>query len=152
MSTLVVPTQSKTGKAMELISEGRSVQKAAKLLGISKPTFYRLLKDSEDFHRAYIEAKEIWADTMAHKAIKEAYKPLHEDKQLAAAGVQRQRLIISTLQWTAGKLKPRSWGDRVDVDVSGHVTVSPLAQLRQLGAETDQPVIDVEPVTEDDCF
>jgi hypothetical protein len=138
----------------EMIANGATINKTAKALGIQKMTFFARLNDTPEFQEAYARAKECLADKLAQDVLEAAYAPLPDDidKQLVNAHVQNKRLMIDTLKWVASKYKPKSYGDRVDVDVTGHVTVSPLAQLRQLGAETEQPVIDVDPVTDDDCF
>jgi len=55
------------------------------------------------------------------------------------ANVQRDRLRIHARQWLLGKLQPKVYGDRVDVDVSGEIqhtvditTLSAREKMRRL--------------------
>ena len=49
------------------------------------------------------------------------------DTMLAVArtedDVQRARLIVDTMKWAASKLKPRVYGDKLDVKHSGNLTI-----------------------------
>lgn len=141
-----------------LTAAGKTIDETSEALGISRITFFRRLRDNPDFATAYADGKSILADCQAQQALTMAMAeiPSDIDPKLANAHIQQRRLVVDTLKWTAGKLKPKSWGDRVEVDHGGTVTVSPLAQLRQIGANvSSQPVIDVETVDDDgeeDCF
>lgn len=37
--------------------------------------------------------------------------------------VQRARLIVDTMKWTASKLKPKVYGDRIDIKHAGSLTI-----------------------------
>ena len=140
-------TQPQISVMVAMVSTGKSWKQVCKTLGIS-----RLRMRDDEFAAAYTKAKIDCADYLVERTLREATKPLHEDPKFAAAGVQRQRLIVDTFMRVAGKLKPREWGDKVDVQMSGNVTLSPLAQLRQLGAKTGGTVIEAEVLEEEDCF
>jgi hypothetical protein len=145
-------TQPQISVMVAMVSTGKTWKQVCKELGISLQTFARLRMRDDEFAAAYTKAKIDCADYLVERTLREATKPLHEDPKFAAAGVQRQRLIVDTFMRVAGKLKPREWGDKVDVQVSGSVVLSPLAQLRQLGAKTEGTILEAELVEEDDCF
>ncbi len=50
----------------------------------------------------------------AHKDDDEGYK-------LNGEHVQRSRLRIDTRKWLAGKLKPKKYGDRINLDHAGEI-------------------------------
>ena len=78
-------------------------------------TVFKWLRDVEGFSEQYARAKEEQAET-------------YEDMMLETAktepDVARARLIVDTMKWTASKLKPKKYGDKVtqDVNHSGDVT------------------------------
>jgi hypothetical protein len=90
-----------------------------------------------------MQAKQIFAMDTADDIMRVASAPLHEDPKLANAEVTRRRLIVDSSKWIAQRLLPKVYGERVDVDISGDVTLSPLAQLRML--TPDGPIVDMEP-------
>ena len=71
----------------------------------------------EYFKQQYAKAKETQADS-------------YEDRMLVIAqtepDVQRARLIIDTMKWTASKLKPKKYGDKLDVTSDGKALPTPL--------------------------
>lgn len=73
-------------------------------------TVLRWCREKEGFRNQYVRAKEEQADS-------------YEDKMLHTArtesDVNRARLIVDTMKWTASKLKPKKYGDKVDVTSDG---------------------------------
>jgi hypothetical protein len=70
--------------------------------------------------------------------------PADLDPQLINAWVNRQRLRIDARKWTASKLRPKQWGDRVDVSVT-HTQISIVSALREAEARLIDNVTDIEP-------
>jgi len=67
-----------------------------------------------------------------------------------SAWVQHLRVKIDVLKWTASKLKPRTWGDRLDVSVT-HEQISIIQVLEEASKRVDsianpkpKEVIDVD--------
>jgi hypothetical protein len=50
--------------------------------------------------------------------------------------VQHLRVKIDVLKWTASKLKPRTWGDRLDVSVT-HEQISITQVLEEASKRVD---------------
>lgn len=140
-------------KMVELVATGHSWDEVAKELGIARSTFSNLIRHNENFEAAYRAAKVECADHYVDLVMAEALDRSRDVGKSANAAVQRSKLIIDTFMRLAGKLKPRQWGDKVEVNHTGNVTVSPLQQLREIGAKTDNnPVLEAEIVEEEDCF
>lgn len=73
-------------------------------------TIFRWLKEKEDFRQQYTRAKEEQAD---------AYEEMMLITARTEEDVARARLIVDTMKWTASKLKPKKYGDKVDVTSDG---------------------------------
>lgn len=69
------------------------------------------LREKDDFSTQYARAKEEQADTLA-----DDMEDIARDKDI---DVQRARLIIDTRKWSASKLKPKKYGDKIDMTSDG---------------------------------
>jgi hypothetical protein len=69
--------------------------------------------------------------------------PLDLDPALINAWVNRQRLRIDARKWSAAKLRPKQWGDKIDVSVT-HTQISIVQALEQAEARL-LDVTDIEP-------
>lgn len=79
-------------------------------------TVYRWLLDQADFRQQYAYAREAQADGEFDEA-------RAISKAATAENVQVARLQIDTIKWRAGKLAPKKYGDKLDIEHSGGVTV-----------------------------
>jgi hypothetical protein len=68
----------------------------------------------------YIEAVEDRADRLAEELIELADTPIPEglDGPGMSAWVQKLRVQVDVRKWAASKLKPKAYGDRLDVSVA----------------------------------
>lgn len=91
-------------------------------------TVYRWLEANDEFRQLYARAREDQADTLADQILAIA----DEDPALSiqerggesvsvvdGAAVQHQRLRIEARKWIAAKLKPKKYGDKVDLTHGG---------------------------------
>ena len=110
------------------------------------------LERDEKYRAAYEKAVQDRADRLADEIMELADETMPPELQGpgASAWVQQKRLQVDARKWVASKLKPRVYGDRLDVSVSDN-RISVLgaieqAQARvQLGMAKADDVIDVEP-------
>lgn len=88
------------------------------------------LRQNEVLRRAYDQAIEDRADRLAEELIELADQPMPEglDGSAASAWVQQLRLKIDVRKWAASKLRPRVYGEKIDVSVS-HETISIVQAL-----------------------
>lgn len=98
-----------------LLIEGKSLAEICRMDGMPKyrAVFYRLLKD-EDFAYDYARAREAQADTDADAIGDISRKVLLGEVEPSAA-----RVAIDALKWTAGKRKPKVYGEKLDVTSGG---------------------------------
>jgi hypothetical protein len=85
------------------------------------------LRSNKALHDAYQQAIEDRADRLADELIELADSRMPEglDGPAMSAWVQQLRLRVDARKWAASKLRPRAWGDRLDVSVSpGQISIS----------------------------
>lgn len=110
----------------ELIATtSKSVPKICEQVGISYTTHSRWLRESEEYQNKYARAKEDQIELFAEELL-EAARDKSGDllegefgQQGNSANVQRSKLEVDTLKWLMSKLKPKKYGDRVDVTSDG---------------------------------
>ena len=82
-------------------------------------TFNRMLRSNEQLRVAYDKAVQDRADKLADEIIElsDAVMPEGLRGSEASAWVQQKRLQVDARKWVASKLKPRTYGDRIDDSV-----------------------------------
>jgi len=93
----------------------RSICKSEDMPGMS--TVFTWLKEHIDFQEQYARAKEVQADT---------YEDMMIDTARTEEDVQRARLIVDTMKWTASKLKPKKYGEKIDMTTDGKPLPAPI--------------------------
>lgn len=90
-------------------------------------TVYRWIEANASFRDKYTHAREDQADTLADDIVRIADEPPPPDAEtgkIDAAWVAWQRNRVEARKWTASKLKPKKYGDKV-----------------QLGGDADNPLV-----------
>ena len=114
-------TQEKADSICDIIStSNKSLRTIALELNIPVTTILQWLRDNIEFSNQYARAKEMQADFLAEEII-EISEHTEED-HTAFTGtnvVQRDKLRIEARKWVAAKLKPKKYGDRLDLTTDG---------------------------------
>lgn len=79
-------------------------------------TVMKWLRTSEEFAKQYAHARTEQAETFADE--------IQDIADNTTGDYQRDRLRVDTRKWIASKLKPKKYGDKVDVEHSGSVGVT----------------------------
>lgn len=114
----------------EHIASGKSIREIAKLDGMpSMPTVFRWLTEDKSFQERYTRARETQADTLfdemlsiADDASNDWMERNGQDNpgwQFNGEHVQRSKLRIEARKWMAGKLRPKVYGDKSELAVTG---------------------------------
>lgn len=125
---------------IERLSEGQSLRKACSTDDmVSKATVFRWLSESnvedwaEGFRDQYARAKREATDAMAEELQEIAEDALQDVKEhayepkLGSALVQAHKLKADNMKWVMSKLKPKKYGEKVDVTSDGkRVVATPL--------------------------
>lgn len=88
----------------------------------SMQTVWTWLRIHPDFLEQYTRAKEESADAMAEDALgiaDEAFDVIVGDDKSDGARVQAKKLAVDTRKWMMAKMKPKKYGDKVDITSDG---------------------------------
>ena len=130
------PNEIKKAKEVILdkLSEGESLKKILeKTHGLpSRPIVYQWLNEEhkdydKEFLNNYVQAREDSADLDAENIEDIAHKTLKKEYEPAAA-----RVAIDAFKWTAGRKKPKKYGDKIDITSGGDKIKNPIYQVREV--------------------
>lgn len=112
---------------LALIAGGKSVNTITKIAGFpSMPTFFKWLRLYPEFANNYARAKEEAAEAYAEQILEV------NDKVLASKlDANSARVVSDNLKWISGKLKPKKYGDRIDLTTDGEKLPTPLIYIPQ---------------------
>lgn len=106
---------------------GRSIKSICTDEGMpTEQSIYKWLLDYPQFVEIYTKAKQDSADSFVDEIIDIADAPVPNDHhgRMDAGVVQKQRLRVDARKWIASKLKPKVYGERLDVAHSGNISVT----------------------------
>lgn len=116
---------------IEAIANGQSLSPILRQEGIPSYAWAKLqLRQNSELRRLYDQAIEDRGDRLAEELIELADSKMPDglDGREASAWVQQLRLKVDVRKWAAAKLRPRVYGERIDVAVS-HERISIKAAL-----------------------
>jgi len=131
MDILCERVASSSKSLVTLLRDGHEGHKLPSYVIISK-----WMSVDEELVNQYARAKEQQAEYMADEMMDIADEmPLTNPMTGAidSAAVQHQRLRTETRKWLMGKLKPKKYGDKIDVEHSGKIGIETL--ITEAGAE-----------------
>lgn len=135
------------------IAGGKSLSGALRLEGMPSYGLAKLMiRTNPEYKEAYEKAVEDRADRLAEEIVELAdmVPPDGLEGTAMSAWVNQKRLQVDARKWVASKLKPRTYGDRLDVSVSDNrisvIQALEQAQARvQIGMAKLDDITDVEP-------
>lgn len=93
-------------------------------------TVFRWLRQYEEFHKQYADAKQESADAMAEEILdlsdEAKTDAMTVDPKAAGAVVQAARLRVDTRKWLMSKMKPKKFGDKLDLTTDGKELPAPI--------------------------
>lgn len=115
----------------------------------NKITVLRWLRDDKEFCAQYTRAKEDSADSLA-----DDIQDLADDVLKGKYDPQAARVAGDLKKWSASKLKPKKYGDKLDLTSDGEKLPTPLlgglsAQHDQLLSEQNQRTNETESMIND---
>jgi hypothetical protein len=115
----------------ERLAEGKSLNSICASDDMPhKATVFRWLSSHDEFRDQYARAREAQADVLFDEILDIANTPIEGTKtKLDKDGevveiskgdmIEHRRLQIDARKWMAGKLRPKVYGDKLDVDLTG---------------------------------
>lgn len=124
-------TQELADKICEQLSRGISLRTVC--LAEEMPdaaTIFRWFRTNEEFCKQYARAKEESADAMAEEILDLSDGAIDiikkgAEKKSSALG-QAVRLQVDTRKWIMSKMKPKKYGDKLDLTSDGKVLPTPI--------------------------
>lgn len=121
------------------IANGESLRKAAKAQGTSLPAFLDWCNARPELADQYARAMATRMELMAEEILEISdesittvnYDGDNVELSLDSTAVQRNRLRVDTRKWLMSKMAPKKYGDKMDVNHAG--TVSLAHELAKLG-------------------
>lgn len=128
-------TQKTADAICERLANGESLRGICASDGMpAQPTVFRWLAGNEEFRKQYAHARELQADTLFDEIIDIAddghndwmERNYGEEKRWVENGeaMRRSALRIDARKWTAAKLRPKKYGEKLDVEHSGDLTIN----------------------------
>lgn len=130
-------------RLLPLIATGASLPAALRQLPEPRPSLWwckMAVRNDPDLAERYRAAQELRADALADEIVALADEPMPAGLQgtEASAWVQQMRLRVDARKWTASRLFPRQWGDRVEVGVDVSAQISIASALEAANARVDR--------------
>ena len=112
---------------IQRITEGESLSAVMRTPGFPSYQWAKMrLREDPELRRRYEQAYEDRADALADQLIDLADSDMPEgmDNSAFSAWVQLLKLRVDVRKWTAAKLRPRFYGERIDLEVTHHEQIS----------------------------
>lgn len=122
-------TPEKAEEFCELISNGMSLRAACKGDGMPAPkTIFSWLRKYEEFNDMYQAATQERTEAMAEELLdiaddsKSDYTETEDGREVInKENVARARLRVDTRKWLMAKMKPKKYGEKLDLEHSGEI-------------------------------
>ena len=130
-------TQELADKICDGLSDGKSLRTVCKEEDMpDKSTVFRWLRTYKEFQDQYTRAKEEATDALADEITDIADDGSNDWMEINKGGykmtildrehVDRSKLRIETRKWIMAKMKPKKYGDKVDLTTNGKDLPSPI--------------------------
>lgn len=98
------------------VFEGMSLNESLKKHGVSRTLFYAVVKENLKMEELYMRARHSSVERMVEQLIEIA-----DDQEVDP---HRARNMIDVRKWTASKLIPHTYGDRIDLNVTSTASIT----------------------------
>lgn len=101
---------------LEQLAEGKSLSEICRAASPRMSTIFEWLDQHPEFADRYARAREQQAEKLAGDIIKIADNPKLDPND--------KRIRVDARKWVASKLKPKTYGDKIDMNLSGSVALT----------------------------
>lgn len=103
---------------LDLIAEGKSVLKACQEFKVSKQSFYDYMETDKSLKDRYTIATQLRGDSAIDRIEEEL-----NNLDMGIADPAKARVKIDTLKWFACKFYPKMYGEKLQQEHSGEITL-----------------------------
>jgi hypothetical protein len=127
----------------EIATSSKSMVTICKELGVEVRSVFRWLRDNKDFCHQYACAREAQSDFLVEEMLNIAddhTRDVQEIELIPGSGIksqtvdyeviQRSKLRVDTRKWIASKLKPKKYGDKLDVTSDGEKLNTVMPEIK----------------------
>lgn len=116
-------TQKLADEICEQLALGKSMRTVCAMDGMpAMSSVFKWLREVDNFSEQYAKAKQESTDAMAEELV-----DISDNENMA--DTQRARLRIDTRKWLMAKMKPKKYGDQLDLTTKGERIVVMPAEL-----------------------
>lgn len=130
-------TQELADRICAELAEGKSMRTVCKADDVpDMTTVFRWLRENESFRQQYTKAKEESADALIEEMLDIADDGSNDLMTITRGNKEyeienkevtnRSRLRVDTRKWIASKLKPKKYGDKLDMTTNGKDLPTPI--------------------------
>lgn len=113
-------------KVLEHIRQGKSLVRICLMDGMPHyETVLNWMRNDRELSVKYARAREDQADFFADRLVE-----LAENTPAERDEIEKARLISDNIKWTAAKLKPKKYGDKLDLTSDGEALPTPITALQ----------------------
>lgn len=135
-------TDKKAERICDALASGRSLRSICADDGMpDQTTVFAWLAKHDDFRQRYARAREAQADALLEEILQisddgsnDTYTDDNGNTRTDYDVVARSKLRVDARKWAMAKMAPKKYGDKLDVEHGGSVTV----EIRRYGPD-DQP-------------
>lgn len=126
----------------ELISSGKSLRSVCRIEEMpDASSVFKWLRENEEFSKQYARATEERTESQHEDLLSFGDEALEEaknvtDPKLANAVVSAVKLKADNLKWSMSRMKPKKYGDKLDVTSDGKVLPTPIYGGNSSGTPT----------------
>lgn len=124
-------TQEKAREICEMLSMGislRTICITQTMPAIS--TVFKWMRENEEFSKQYAQAKqesaEAWHEELAELGDEAIRLSQTVDSKASGAVVQAVKLKADNIKWMMSKMKPKKYGDKIDMTTNGKDIPTPI--------------------------
>lgn len=137
-------TAEKASLILEEIFEGMLLKDSLKKHKVSQSTFYKFIEKNIEYDRMYARAKTAHAHLIVEEIV-----PIADNETIDPA---RARNMIDARKWTASKILPQKYGDRIEVNLTQEASIvealalarSRVLPMRDLASIEDAEIIETK--------
>ena len=124
----------KEAKVCELVAEGQSLRAACEAVGVKNPTFLLWCDKDAALAEQYARAREKGIDAEFERLQEAVEEPPERGPSggVDAGWVAWKRLQVDTKKWALSKKAPKKYGDKLDIEHKGGLSVSLMPQDKTL--------------------
>ncbi|SRR6266436_1692160 len=122
----------------ELETGDKSLRQIARELGMSHSTIITWARDREDFHAQYARAREVGDDAQFERLEDlSSEAPQTMGGMVDSGWVSWKKNQIDTFKWCLARKRPKKYGDKLAMEVTGEVSLAERVQKAREKAAND---------------